>query len=1310
MLFRSKIDKLSILGVRSFDNIRSETIQFHTPLTLIVGYNGSGKTTIIECLKYATTGQLPPNSKGGAFIHDPKLCGEKEVLAQVKLSFKSTTGSKMVVTRSLQLTVKKTTRSMKSLEGSLLMVKDGERTTISSRVAELDQVMPQYLGVSEAILDSVIFCHQDESLWPMSEPAALKKKFDEIFEAMKYTKALENLKILRKNQNNELSKLKIWEETAKVEKDKGERVQKKSIALGDEIEHLREQAKILDRDMQAALEEAKEKHTEANRVLGVVNELEAKRERAEFFQQNIDDLKANLDELHESDEWLETTLNQYDQRLWEYEQEEDDYKTQYRELQYSIADSRKQLSVKLADQGRHQAEKENYERQIEAREQLVKEAARLHSMRGYDGELDDVQINEFIERVRKLSREKDRELERIQNATEDELRQTQSVLTELESRRTARMQDKVTAKQTIVANDKRSSAVQSDVDSIIVDEGTMATLDASYKDLQNQFQIAASEFESANWDKQLQAENSRLRDLETESETLRTELVQSTRLAKDRAQLEFIAKELKDRQRSLDTMIATYGEKITSVIGSSFQLATIDKEFQSVLEKKNQTVDDAKKLQDGIKTDLGEAEFKLKTIRATLKKKKEEFKTTEAIVLNSILIESKPLASLDEYLPELEQLEEDRNTLRKDIDGFAHLAEYYTNCLKTLQEYNKCRLCERKFGDAKEKTAALDRINKLLTKDARSSLQKELDVLEKDLQMAMSARSKYDICRSLSTAEIPALESDLAKAEQLRDALVLKLESQDSLLNECLSIKRDAEALTKTISTISRFHHEITGYEADIARISSQQKISGSSMTIEEIEERSTECGEQIRSLKAKITKITNDRDRAKATIANLELDLSNAKAKLSNAGHQIDKRQALLSRIEELRENNAQQRDIVQRADSDLDSLAPEIAKAKALYEDAQQQGRAKEREVREAQKGLTDTVNKFNLVESAISSYLDAGGLENLATCERAIRTLEQEQKRMDGEVSQITAKANDLRKRIDDSERTKRNIADNINFRKSIRTLDSLKQQIAQLESRNPTTDYERILADAITSDKRYQKLLAERGPILGSMKAKDEELSRYLAEWEMDYQHAAQKYREAHIKVETTKAAVEDLAKYGQALDAAIMRYHSLKMEEINRIAGELWQSTYQGTDVDTILIRSENENASSKRSYNYRVCMVKQDAEMDMRGRCSAGQKVLASIIIRLALAECFGVNCGLIALDEPTTNLDRDNIRALAESLHAIIRARQQQANFQLIVITHDEEFLRYMKCADFCDNYYRVSRDDKQKSIIERQSIAEVI
>ena len=43
-LVMSRIEKLSILGVRSFGPQHQETIAFNSPLTLIVGYNGSGKT------------------------------------------------------------------------------------------------------------------------------------------------------------------------------------------------------------------------------------------------------------------------------------------------------------------------------------------------------------------------------------------------------------------------------------------------------------------------------------------------------------------------------------------------------------------------------------------------------------------------------------------------------------------------------------------------------------------------------------------------------------------------------------------------------------------------------------------------------------------------------------------------------------------------------------------------------------------------------------------------------------------------------------------------------------------------------------------------------------------------------------------------------------------------------------------------------------------------------------------------------------------------------------------------------------------
>ena len=84
-------------------------------------------------------------------------------------------------------------------------------------------------------------------------------------------------------------------------------------------------------------------------------------------------------------------------------------------------------------------------------------------------------------------------------------------------------------------------------------------------------------------------------------------------------------------------------------------------------------------------------------------------------------------------------------------------------------------------------------------------------------------------------------------------------------------------------------------------------------------------------------------------------------------------------------------------------------------------------------------------------------------------------------------------------------------------------------------------------------------------------------------------------------------------------------------------------------------------------------MRKGGAPLDMRGRCSAGQRVLAAIVIRLALAETFCLNCGILALDEPTTNLDDANKAGLAHALARIIIGRSKQQNFQLICITHDE-------------------------------------
>ena len=61
----------------------------------------------------------------------------------------------------------------------------------------------------------------------------------------------------------------------------------------------------------------------------------------------------------------------------------------------------------------------------------------------------------------------------------------------------------------------------------------------------------------------------------------------------------------------------------------------------------------------------------------------------------------------------------------------------------------------------------------------------------------------------------------------------------------------------------------------------------------------------------------------------------------------------------------------------------------------------------------------------------------------------------------------------------------------------------------------------------------------------------------------HRNAGESYRDCLLRNTVLEVAVEDLDKYYKALDRAIMRYHKIKMDEINKIIRDLWQQTYRG---------------------------------------------------------------------------------------------------------------------------------------------------
>ena len=166
----------------------------------------------------------------------------------------------------------------------------------------------------------------------------------------------------------------------------------------------------------------------------------------------------------------------------------------------------------------------------------------------------------------------------------------------------------------------------------------------------------------------------------------------------------------------------------------------------------------------------------------------------------------------------------------------------------------------------------------------------------------------------------------------------------------------------------------------------------------------------------------------------------------------------------------------------------------------------------------------------------------------------------------------------------------------------------------------------------------------------------------------YTHIEKTILDLNVKYCLTRDISLEVNEKHDALESALMLYHHEKMKDINQTLADFWKLTYKGHDIETIEIKSDVEKSATNarvRSYNYRIVLrTHDDCELDMRGRCSAGQKVLASFIIRLSLAETFCANCGILALDEPTTNLDQENIEGLASALTDIIESRKKQESF----------------------------------------------
>ncbi|KAL4529745.1 hypothetical protein Ndes2526A_g04508 [Nannochloris sp. 'desiccata'] len=1325
----SSIDKMLIKGIRSFSPENKVVIEFYKPLTLIVGHNGAGKTTVIECLKMSCTGELPPHTnKGKSFIHDPKVAGETEVKGQIKLRFYNALHQPFIVVRSFQLTQKKTDMTFKALD-STIQTSDpetGQMHAIPHRCAELNAMVPVFMGVSKAILENVIFVHQEESNWPLAEGQILKKKFDDIFSATKYTKALDDLRKIRKQQMMDTQLKKKDLEVLKTQKDHAAR-------LRTQIAEAEEKAIRLDKDIEQL-------DVKINECMASRSGIDGKLASMADFGDDIVSTKARYDllvsknaetyarlvasycpeDLELSEEELEGCLNDFESNLAGSRAQLQTLERELHSAQLQLDALREQGDRESRALGRLQAESEAHTRNIEERDRFLR---RICIENGVElppglgsggGELSTDSSRALIfafqtqiDTARKnmdASRQRHRAADDAAGRAVDEVTGKINAMAEsLKMKQESVRKNEIKLKELQIQLDTEAGA------NIHALEAARARVAAKTEELQQR----ENELENSSLEQESRQITEEMFSLASKADTLRSERKILSAAAEETSRMNFKAQELQTASTKVFELLDRHRSKLMLTL--NVRAEDLPKPGHALVAAVRSVADQRRSQYDTAAAALKEKQSRKSAADGTLQATRTQLTKLESefAQLNHRLQTVASDASLGGkgIAKSMEVLEADRKVKEIQASRTKVYNHFVNGFIKAARDKSICMTCRRPFSSSTECQAFINSKEKELEDTSAENVRAELEKLEKrmqELKVLEPLAVRHDALRD---CEIPLVQQRIVQLEKEVASLQDEVDDAAREENTAGTAMHDAQdALQDAAVPLARLAQEANERKSEVDSLRATVRITDAARSV-------TTVDTELAALEARRAELERMKEIATSKLARLRDGISSLR---SEVHHEREEVLRLSSAVEKRVSLEAQRTEIIAANEAmttaliDARKASAPLEQRRAVLQRERDDGRAvarsEESDLEEVLRRLQTQETQLEARERTIREYEQRGGATALTQAEEKLGSIRTRQSTEEQNVRTLSKQVGEQRATVQDTESFNRQILEITAYRKSRKEEATLATDLdragAALAAVGDRESLENEIQALQTKERQFR---SEADRARGQLEVVQESAVLALSELEApEYDDIDLKHRRALIEMRTTEMASGDLDKFHKALERALLSFHTTKMSEINKIVKELWQKTYRNSDIDYIQIRADTDSGLANRSYNYRVVMVCGGAELDMRGRCSAGQRVLASLIIRLALAETFCLNCGILALDEPTTNLDAENAASLAEALKQLMLARREQENFQLVVITHDEAFAKHIGTREHAEFMWRIVKDENQHSTVMKEDIWE--
>ncbi|XP_053680877.1 DNA repair protein RAD50 [Anopheles nili] len=1306
----STISKLEIRGIRSFGVSNSEVqkISFPTPVTLIVGQNGCGKTTIIECLKYGLTGELPPHTNRGiGFVHDPKVLSTVESLGQIKLMVKDIAGNSLTAIRSMKISLKGKNPKFETLDSTLSIenARTKEKTTLTrSRLADLNNEMCDAMGVSKAILNNVIFCHQEDSCWPLDEPKELKKKFDSIFGTTEYNRVMDKLikmnKVNTENYKELLGDLKLLQniktqaETKQMQLEDGEQKQK---MLRETIGEIESDIKPIQKKLEHLGQIQREHSSLVAKKIELTSKIKSKQEQSRQLELKITKLfDGSLAELEVEIRVFHQTVCSKRSDLEDNESELQTIKSQERSLQSKLHSSEGQIMELTGKQKRQR------ELQIDRSKKIAVLGSKLKLSLNDDygdASVGSSVLDAAIRAIRDAMQAEEMNVQSMVKKFDEMDAQAQKKIDSLREAKATLESDCVSKRKQIeqMTRDKLSTARE-----VVEIERSAETLQRLMDEINRLEQEYENQVKTANLPalKKELIERKQSRDLlQDQLDKIEERISSLGAVTKKEQELALREQQCTGRESEIRRLRNKHADALRRLFPERIVDSQYKRNVQDLydnIQKEVKTLNEKIRRAQAVMTEMEANRKNQKQQHDRLSRDVAEAEETIYNACRGNLYED-VLAKLNEKIA--------KNNMEH---GEARSAlVLYQKFISNIENDHNCPVCERELQneDAKDVSGKLS--------DEIRRLPEKIEALERSLK---KDRSEYEKLLALKPEsvrlekqkkELPLLKQQLQETEQRLTKASDDLEELQLAVSEPTSNIQLINAILGDMSILDELSREYDRTKRSVEDLRNELgPPAPDGVTVESLNENRD-------TLRAQYKTERNATEQLQTTIETKTEKLNNLQSRNNQMKSKKLQLQESVQSLEQKRTKVAELESKVVALDSELNDAEQRLNPMKNnLQKELDQKQRTKDLNSRELQKTrkLLEGLRQEEKEIGRLSKDLEELDVLNLASAlsslQEKIDNLKRERGRAQKSVEEKEKTIEKLKQDIANQHLQDRDLQDNRDLKRILREtsdleaeLQTLVKNMGEMEVKDVQKECERLM------DIR-DGLQARRSELNGQISELQRQLNDLRKELDRkEFRNAHRNYINSLCESTVQRKMISSIKKYLNVLDSTLLKFHAEKMNDINRSISSLWCNIYCGNDIDCIRINTEDDGSAKtdrRRAYTYGVVMAKNGIEIDMRGRCSAGQKVLASLIIRLALAETFSRNCGVMALDEPTTNLDHESIDSLCSSLRNIVSERYT-SNFLLIVITHDEEFITKLEKFNI---YYRISRNNEGKSVIKEEHI----